>query len=431
MKLKNTILYIAALSLFSCEMKNEILDGNKDYEDVGYLDLGVYAQNKLSKAATNIGEGTDASPVSVDNFEVEINNSEGVFKKFDSYEELQDAGKILLPVGDYTVRAHTPGDIEPQMKEPYYNGIKAIKITKDVNTTANVVCTMQNTKIQLIYDGTFNTKFSTWDITVSDGTNNIIYFDESDKNPSAVYWLIAENVSEIKVHIEAYLLDGTTKIIEDRIITKPDEAESDYWAGSDALTITMKPADPSDPENPDGATIDVDVDITFDKTDVTESIPVTPDDDSNEGETGGETTEPGEGGGEADAPTLSGEYLGKTVYYDKGGDEAFPEVSVEMNVPGKIESVMIKATSSDSELAEILSEMGFMDEDGVNLVNNDDLTGMFALPELGKTSYTFSLGELGNMLTVGEHTFEVKAIDQNGKEASGSLSFDITDSTAN
>ena len=29
MKLKNTILYIAALSLFSCEMKNEILDGNK------------------------------------------------------------------------------------------------------------------------------------------------------------------------------------------------------------------------------------------------------------------------------------------------------------------------------------------------------------------------------------------------------------------
>ena len=32
MKLKNTILYIAALSLFSCEMKNEILDGNKNYE---------------------------------------------------------------------------------------------------------------------------------------------------------------------------------------------------------------------------------------------------------------------------------------------------------------------------------------------------------------------------------------------------------------
>ena len=431
MKLKNTILYIAALSLFSCEMKNEILDGNKNYEDVGYLNLGVYAQNKLSKAATNIGEGTDASPVSVDNFEVEINNSEGVFKKFDSYKELQDAGKVLLPVGDYTVKAHTPGDIEPQMKEPYYNGIQAIKITKDVNTQAEVVCTMQNTKIQLIYDGTFNTTFATWDITVSDGTDNIIFFDESDKNPPAVYWLIAENVSEIKVHIEAYLLDGTTKIIEDRIITKPDEAENDYWAGSDALTITMKPAEPSDPENPDGVTIDVEVDITFNKTDVTESIPVTPDDDSNEGETGGETTEPGEGGGEVDAPTLSGEYLGRTVTYDKGGDGAFPDVSVEMNVPGKIESVMIKAASSDSELEGILSGMGFKDENGVDLVGNDDLSGLFTLPKLGETSYTFTLGGLGNLLTVGQHTFTVKVIDQNGKEASGSLSFDITDSTAN
>ena len=78
MKLKNTILYIAALSLFSCEMKNEILDGNKNYEDVGYLNLGVYAQNKLSKAATDNGEGTDNSPVNVSAFQVEINNSEGV-----------------------------------------------------------------------------------------------------------------------------------------------------------------------------------------------------------------------------------------------------------------------------------------------------------------------------------------------------------------
>ena len=33
------------------------------------------------------------------------------------------------------------------------------------------------------------------------------------------------------------------------------------------------------------------------------------------------------------------------------------------------------------------------------------------------------------MLTIGKHTFEVKVTDQNGKEASGSLSFDITDST--
>lgn len=420
MKLKNTILYIAALSLFSCEMKNEILDGNKNYEDVGYLNLGVYAQNKLSKAATDEGVSTN-SPVSVDNFNVEINNSEGVFKEFDSYSELQAAGKIELPVGKYTVKAHTPGDIQPQMDSPYYYGETALEIVKGVEKTATVNCKMKNTKIQLVYGETFATVFKSWSITVSDGSSNILTYDQSDLNPSAIYWLIADNVSEITVHIVAFLQDGI-KITEDRSITKPEDAESDYWAGSDALTITMEPGKP---ENPSGVTIDIKVEVSFTDSEVTEEIPVEPGDDGNEG-----GDNPGEGE-EADAPTLSGEYLGRTVTYDKGSGKAFPEVSVEMNVPGKIESVMIKAASSDSELEGILSGMGFKDENGVDLVGNDDLSGLFTLPKLGETSYTFTLGGLGNLLTVGQHTFTVKVIDQNAKEASGSLSFDIKDSTAN
>lgn len=404
MKLKNTILYIAALSLFSCEMKNEILDGNKNYEDVGYLNLGVYAQNKLSKAATNEGVSTN-SPVSVDNFNVEINNSEGVFKKFDSYSELQAAGKIELPVGNYTVKAHTPGDIQPKMSSPYYYGETALEIVKDVEKTATVNCKMKNTKIQLVYGETFATVFKSWKITVSDGSSNILTYDQSNPNPSAIYWLIADNVSEITVHIEAYLQDGT-KITEDRSITKPEDAESDYWAGSDALTITMEPGKP---ENPSGVTIDIKVEVSFTDSEVTEEIPVEPD---------------------ADAPTLSGEYLGRTVTYDKGSGEAFPEVSVEMNVPGIIDRVMIKAETSDKEnLGVALEAFHFMDEpDGVNLVGNELLEDLFELPT-NTDYYKFTLGGLGGMLTEGKHTFTVKVIDQNGKEASGSLSFDITNST--
>lgn len=412
MKLKNTILYIAALSLFSCEMKNEILDGNKNYEDVGYLNLGVYAQNKLSKAATDNGEGTDNSPVNVSAFQVEINNSEGVYKEFGSYSELQAAGKIELPVGKYTVKAHTPGDIQPQMDSPYYYGETALEIVKDVEKTATVNCKMKNTKIQLVYGETFATVFKSWSITVSDGFSNIEPYDQSNLNPPAVYWLIADNVSEITVRIEAFLQDGT-KITEDRSITKPEDAESDYWAGSDALTITMEPGKP---ENPSGVTIDIKVEVSFTDSEVTEEIPVGP-------------LPPGGGV----APTLSGEYLGRTVTYDKGGDGVFPEVSVEMNVPGKIESVMIKVSEcTDPTLKSILSSMGFMNEpDGIDLVTTTDeiLVELLELPKKGSTSYTFKLGGLGNMLTIGKHTFEVKVTDQNGKEASGSLSFDITDST--
>ena len=372
----------------------------------------------MSKAATDNGENPN-SPVSANNFEVEINNSEGVFKEFDSYSELQAAGKIELPVGNYTVKAHTPGDIQPKMDSPYYYGETALEIVKDVEKTATVNCKMKNTKIQLVYGETFATVFKSWKITVSDGSSNILPYDQSNPNPSAIYWLIADNVSEITVHIEAFLQDGT-KITEDRSITKPEDAESDYWAGSDALTITMEPGKP---ENPSGVTIDIKVEVSFTDSEVTEEIPVEPGDDNDN---------PG-GGEEADAPTLSGEYLGRTVTYDKGGDGVFPEVSVEMNVPGKIESVMIKVSEcTDPTLESILSSMGFMNEpDGIDLVTTTDeiLVELLELPKKGSTSYTFKLGGLGNMLTIGKHTFEVKVTDQNGKEASGSLSFDITDST--
>ena len=417
MKLKNTILYLAALSLFSCEMKDEIFNKNEISGDVGYLNLAVSVQNKATKSAEDEGINNN-SPVSADDFNVEISNSEGIVKKFESYSELPET--IELPEGSYTVKAHTPGEILPQMPEPYYNGETLLNITKDKETTADVTCTMQNTRIQLVYGETFATVFKTWNITVSDGTGNILSFDETNTTPAAVYWLIADEVSEIKVHIEAKLPDGGV-ISEDRVITKPEDAESDFWAGSDALTITMEPGKPTNPDNPSGVTIDVEVNITFTDSEVTENIPV------EGGNDGGE----GEGDNSAAGPTLSGEYLNKTVTYDKGSDKPFPDVSVEMNVPGIIKNVMIKATTSDEELGEILAGMRFMDKpDGVDLVGNSDLGSLFDLPT-NSDYYKFTLGELGGMLTVGQHTFTVKIIDQNNKEAIGSLSFDITDSTAN
>lgn len=436
MKIQHTLTWAlcALLSLASCEMKDEIFDKNQITGDVGYLNLAVSAQNKVTKAATDEGTSTNSS-VSVDNFEVEISNSEGVYKQFDSYAELQDAGKITLPIGEYTVTAHTPGNIAPKMDYPYYNGEESLKITKETETSAKVICSMQNTKIQLNYGETFATVYKSWDITVSDGSDNILTYDETDLNPAATYWLIADNVSDISVRIVAYLQDGT-KITEDRSITKPDDAESNYWSGSDALTITMEPGTPTVPDDPNGATINIKVEVSFSDSEVTEEIPVEGGNDG--GEEGGETTDPdegdGDGEGSATAPTLSGEYLGKTVFYDKGSGSPFPKVTVEMNVPGKIDKVMIKASCSDPLLAGILSSIGFMDDpDGVDLVTTTDetLTQLLTLPTRGTDSYIFNLGELGNMLTVGQHTFTVKVFDQNEKFATGSLSFDITDSTAN
>lgn len=423
--------------LASCEMKNEIFGNDNIPSETGWVELGVKVNNKTNVVVTRgTIQGEEVDPA---DFPVvfALNNSDYT-KEFDTYENLLEEEKVELPVGNYTVSSHTPGTLTKRMDHPYYSGEENLTVSKDITSDATVTCTMQNSRILLTYDNTFTSKFKTWTITIDDGTNNILKYTEADgTNLQAVYWLFEKDCTAIKINISATTASGAT-VTESRTITKPDDATTDSWVGGDALTITMAPG--PDEETPTGVSgIIINVNAFF-ETEKNETVDVPVEGEDTETPTdpdeGGDTTDPDEGEGDNTpaTPTLSGEYLGKTVSYDKGSGEPFPEVSVEMTVPGKIEKVMIKATCSDPLLAGILADIGFMNEpDGVDLVTttDDTLTELLKLPNHGSSSYTFELGALGNMLTVGQHTFTVKVIDQNSKEVTGTLSFNITDSSAN
>lgn len=423
--------------LASCEMKNEIFGNDNIPSETGWVELGVKVNNKTNVVVTRgTIQGEEVDPA---DFPVvfALNNSDYT-KEFDTYENLLEEEKVELPVGNYTVSSHTPGTLTKRMDHPYYSGEENLTVSKDITSDATVTCTMQNSRILLTYDNTFTSKFKTWTITIDDGTNNILKYTEADgTNLQAVYWLFEKDCTAIKINISATTASGAT-VTESRTITKPDDATTDSWVGGDALTITMVPG--PDEETPTGVSgIIINVNAFF-ETEKNETVGVPVEGEDTETPTdpdeGGDTTDPDEGEGDNTpaAPTLSGEYLGKTVSYDKGSGKPFPEVSVEMTVPGKIEKVMIKATCSDPLLAGILADIGFMNEpDGVDLVTTTDetLTKLLELPSHGFSSYTFELGALGNMLTVGQHTFTVKVIDQNSKEVTGTLSFNITDSSAN
>lgn len=442
MKIQHTLTWAlcALVSLASCEMKDEIFDKNQVTGDVGYLNLAVSAQNKVTKAATD--EGTSSNSVSVDNFEVEISNSEGVYKQFDSYTELQEAGKITLPVGEYTINAHTPGDIAPKMDHPYYNGEESLKITKDTETSAKVICTMQNTKIQLNYGETFATVYKSWDITISDGSDNILTYDETNLNPAATYWLIADNVSAIKVHIEAYLQDGT-KITEDRSISKPDDAESNYWSGSDALTITMEPGTPTVPDDPNGATINIKVEVSFSDSEVTEEIPVEGGNDG--GEEGGEPTDPDEGEAGSGEPTISSQYLTSGISYtitaNPEANESDPtsiyimsgnpqNAEVVITADAGFKKINVKITTNNSGFGSAIGAIGL--NQSVNILEeglNEMLVQVLDPPSVGDTNYTLDIATFFGMMNMygpGVHTFDISVIDANDKKASASLTVTIT-----
>lgn len=413
--------------LASCEMKEELWGGSESSE-TGFLNLGVAvnaSQNVITKAEEDAEDGVvdngeqTGETVSAADFPVSINGvtDPTYSKNFEAYADLEDQNPIELPVGEYTVTAHSNLELKPIMSVPFYEGtFKDLKVTKDITAEANVVCKMKNTRIKLNYTSDFTANFKTWTITMTDGSANILTFKDTDAdaaNPAAKYWLISENVSQITINVRATNIDGEP-VNETRTLTKPTGSDSDYWTGGDALTVDINGVKP-DPEDPNGVSgIDITVNVTFAEESEDVEVPVTP------GTGGGDEPSPDpDPDPSGDAPTVSSKYLGQTITFSKTENNAPSDVVVDMSAPKGIQHVYIKATTSDNTLKGIFTAIGFMTEPGLDFVGlaENEAAGEIAplfdeLPEVGDTEYPFVLGSLASMLTVGEHSFTVTVIDK-------------------
>ena len=440
MKLFNTITACLLLcaGLVSCEMKDELKGSGAGTSEVGYLNLGVAvnaSQNSVVSRADNAnddGENVGVA-VSADDFPVTITGvtDPSYSKEYESYAALkaENGGKVELPIGEYTVTAHSNAELEPQMATPYYEGTTPIKITAGVESSAEVKCTMKNMKIQLTYTANFLAKFESWDITINDGSDNILNFDETDKNPAAVYWMVAENVTEIKVAITATPMGGGQEVTESRLLSKPDGSN---WAGSDALTIQMEEKTSDDPTGIQGSGITINASVSFDE--YPEDVPVTVkpgndgDDDNKEPEPPTPTPEP-------ELPTVT---FPQNTYTLPADASKNADAVITSTAEGGIQSVKVQIVGGNDGFADITSTMGFAD--GLELVGNTDLGPVISaivqgleMPQAGDTSYTFPVGGFFNILqqmgaTTAEegHVFNITVTDANGT-ASASLSVKVTE----
>lgn len=440
MKLFNTITACLLLcaGLVSCEMKDELKGSGAGTSEVGYLNLGVAvnaSQNSVVSRADNAnddGENVGVA-VSADDFPVTITGvtDPSYSKEYESYAALkaENGGKVELPIGEYTVTAHSNAELEPQMAAPYYEGTTPIKITAGVESSAEVKCTMKNMKIQLTYTANFLAKFESWDITINDGNGNILNFDETDKNPAAVYWMVAENVTEIKVDITATPTGGGQPVPDSRVLSKPDGSN---WAGSDALTIQMEENTSDDPTGIQGSGITINASVSFDED--SEDVPVTVkpgndgDDDNKEPEPPTPTPEP-------ELPTVT---FPQNTYTLPADASKNADAVITSTAEGGIQSVKVQIVGGNDGFADITSTMGFAD--GLELVGNTTLGPVIGsiveglvMPQAGDTSYTFPVGGFFSILqqmgvTTAEegHVFNITVTDANGT-ASASLSVKVTE----
>ena len=427
MKLFNTITACLLLcaGLVSCEMKDELKGSGAGTSEVGYLNLGVAvnaSQNSVVSRADNAnddGENVGVA-VSADDFPVTITGvtDPSYSKEYESYAALkaENGGKVELPIGEYTVTAHSNAELEPQMATPYYEGTTPIKITAGVESPAEVKCTMKNMKIQLTYTANFLTKFESWDITINDGSDNILNFDETDKNPAAVYWMVAENVTEIKVAITATPMGGGQEVTESRLLSKP---EGSNWAGSDALTIQMEENTSEDPTGIQGSGITINASVSFDED--SEDVPV--------------TVKPGTPTPDPELPSVT---LPQNAYTLPADASKNADAVITSTAEGGIQSVKVQIVGGNDDFADITSTMGFAD--GLELVGNTTLGPVIGaivqgleMPQAGDTSYTFPVGGFFDILqqmgaTTAEegHVFNITVTDANGT-ASASLSVKVTE----
>lgn len=424
MKLINIIALstVAILGLASCEMKNELTGSLVSKEDTGALELGVSVKQPVSQ--------TRATEVTTNNFPVTIQGTSAevtdVVKEYATVDEVPSS--ITVPVGQYTVTSHTPGTLEKKMENPYYSGSTNITVSKGITSEVDVVCRMANSRIQMKYGNDFKEAFSSWTITIDDGTETALAYTESDQNPAPIYWHFGDNITAITVNIKAVTTKGNT-VTERRVFQKKDAAEQyeevgDAFTGGDALEINMDTVESSTGEL---TGITITANITFENESESVEIPTT-----NPDEGGDSGTEPPTGDGINITEPAGNSFLTDGVDINNG---AFPdkEIKILMSVPDGIQNLYVKVETTNSVFEGMVAGMGLTAENGLDLTSQEAidqaLGNLFPLPEAGQTNYSFTLSETLLYLLKdfdGEHQFMLTVIDKNNQQASATLTVRVT-----
>lgn len=434
--------FLLCAGLVSCEMKKELFDNEEIPTETGLVELGVEVDDKtnvvITKAEATEGGEEQGTTVETDDFPVSFTLKTNTnYNKELIYSDIK--GKTVeLPIGTYEVVSHTPGEMGKQMSTPYYKGSNELTVTKEATQQAKVICTMQNSRIQVVYPENFQDEFTEWTITIDDGTENTLTFvynsENQDLNPAAIYWAIAENCASISISIKATTKSGAS-VSETRSVTKPADAADKNWVGGDALTITMQPVE-DNTGDVSGIKINIDAFFETEKGETVEAplgeeettTPTDPD-EGEEGETG-ETT---------DVPTITIDQKSYTLPADNG-----KTADVIIKAPAGLKSVKVKIIPANQKFGMALSgtasAYGIDFLNGAELINCDNLESIISgiapgikAPSAGETEYTFPIGSFFDTLiksdvtTAEGHAFEITVIDNSNNTVEDKVNVIVTE----
>lgn len=421
------------VGLASCEMKDELLGDSVLSGDTGFLALNVATANVSTKGTT---DQVDEFPVTIKGKDVEYT------KTYDSYAELKKEESIELPVGTFTIEAHSPVEFEDVMSEPYYGGTKDITITKGVTSEEEVQCKIQNVKITMSYTAAFLQTYESWTITVNDKKGHVEVFTKEDgTEPASVYWKLDGTVETI--YIEGKAVNKTTKeevsiygTAKKTNLPGYEDDDDTAFVGGDELKIEANPVQ-VEGSTPGVEKEGIEINVSGFDSETNEEILIDVEQGTN---TPGEGGEEGDGDGEETPDPQPGEDSdieisdNGTGYLTNGVtvvDSNYPDdLKISMTVPNGIKNVYVKVESDNEYFTNAAAIMGLTTGDGMDLTSPEanELSELFPLPNTGNLKYDFTMtSSLFGMLQnySGKHDFTLKVVDSKGNIKSAVLTINI------
>ena len=427
MKLKYTYLtgILAAAMLTACSSEN--IGTEPASGDTGMMTVNVQTiEPQATRANTQVYD-----------FPVIVKDAEGsTVKSYDRADAVPSS--VTLGVGNYTVESHTPGDIEKRMDKPYYAGSADMEIMKGLTTNVDVICKMLNSSIKLNYDADFIGLFTSWTITIDDGSETALSFTNEDGNdPTEVYWYFENEPATLTLQFKGTTNAGAT-INATRQLSKDDTAVQQHYdddkanfGGGDKIVINFSPVEST---SGNVTEIVINADVTFAENpeiiipvDVTDAK-LTPGEDPNDGD---DPTPAGNITLNLPAP-ISYPFLGAATVDKSLGDTYIAATK-------GLKSIKVKLSSTSEEMVASVSELntnyGVDFLGGAEIVGNQDVVTLFqdlnqplSVPAEGDTEYTFPIGNFFDLLQVlaGEHTFQLTVTDMDGNTKSGQVVITIT-----
>lgn len=446
--------------LFSCEMKKDLLGGGKDsedekpsYENIGLLNLKLNPQKEADVPGTKVDDTSSENELSPKDFAVAILDSIGqTVKEYESYSDMENDGKLLLPVGKYLIKATYGDDPNAGFNTPYYTGDTTCVVSEKKVVEIVAACRLENKKIQLLCTEEFLSQFNDDYYIVIDNGAGVLTLTKDErripylKNTGILRFTMYVTTHDNAVHTYSHDLSKDELVNSHNNVLITLGAVSDTPGGDDNNTpdtpdTPEEPEEPDDPEQPDDSDDPetpvipvkspvIKVDVSLIEKDYVIEIPSDfvesdkPDtpggDDNNQG------GDDNQGGSDTNTkPTIIGDGINISNSIRIPLSKPEKNIKVNINTPGKLKSLQVDISKSLWPALDMAEIDHSFDMCNLSTSLQSKLEGVgLKMPNKGAVKNVFDITDFVPLIAIvgkGTYTFSIIVTDESGGNASAKL----------